>query len=61
MREGRSLAEFKEQFLKDENGPSGAEDDEGLATEKAENGPRQGCAQETLHHPLTDRGSCQIN
>ena len=31
-----SLAEFKEELLKDEDGSSGAEDDEGLTTEEAE-------------------------
>lgn len=33
------LAEFIKQFLKDENGSSWTEDDEGLATKQTENSP----------------------
>lgn len=49
-----SLAEFKQELLEDEYGPRGAEDDEGLTAEEAEDGAGQGRPQETLHHPLQD-------
>lgn len=47
-----SLAEFKQKFFKDEDGSSGAEDDEGLTAEEAEDSASQSCAQEALHHTL---------
>ena len=55
LRDGRrSLAEFKQELFKDEDGPGGAEDDEGLPAEEAEHGTGQSCAQETLHHTLSE-------
>lgn len=48
------LAELKQQLLEDEDGPGGAEDDEGLAAEEAEDRASQGRAQEALHHPLQE-------
>lgn len=50
----RSLAEFKQEFFKDEDGSGGAEDDEGLPAEEAEHGTGQSRAQETLHHTLSE-------
>lgn len=47
-----SLAEVEEQLLKDEDGASAAEDDEGLPGEEAEHGAGHGRAQEALHDPL---------
>lgn len=49
-----SLAEFKQELLEDEYGPRGAEDDEGLTAEEAEDGAGQGRPQEALHHPLQE-------
>lgn len=46
------LAELIEQLLEDEDGSSGAEDDEGLTAKKAEDCPSQGCTQKTLHYSL---------
>lgn len=49
-----SLAKFKQELLEDEYGPCGAEDDEGLTAEEAEDGAGQGRPQEALHHPLQE-------
>lgn len=49
------LAKLKKKLLEDEDGPRGAEDDEGLTAEEAEDRPCQGRAQEALHHPLQER------
>lgn len=50
-----SLAELVQKLLEDEDGSRGAEDDERLASEQAEDGPREGRAQKTLHHTLRKR------
>lgn len=47
-----SLAEFKQELFEDEDGSSGAEDDERLAAEKTEDRAGQSCTQEALHHTL---------
>lgn len=49
------LAEFIEQLLEDEDGSSGAEDDERLTAKKAKDCAGQGCTQETLHYSLGKR------
>lgn len=53
-RSRRSLAEFKQELFKDEDGSGGAEDDEGLPAEEAEDGPGQSRTQEALHHTLSE-------
>lgn len=47
-----SLAEFIEQFLKDQYWSCRAENDEGLTTKQTEDSTSQGRAQKTLHHTL---------
>lgn len=60
-----SLAEFKQELFKDEDGSSGAEYDEGLTAEETEHRASQSCSQETPHHTLLEgkdkRGVRRIN